>query len=296
MKSPANLALLLLGAATSHLAAALKLNQSLVSQAVSGRGLFLLSYGVDDPCERSRLAVESVASLPCRQRPKDGPKYCGLAILADDIGYDAVRSKCKDRFDVVRLISKTQMRTCKMNVLDDLSAAKLCVRSMELAPFKQNIFIEMDAYVVGPSLENIFDVLDQGFDITTAMDCCAHTRQSKSLAAGALAQGWEMQTGVLGFVMNDAVKDHALRSQNIFTEKIGPLQYASEEQSAETLALAKSSVRFYPLPPNFNLERDATLKFQAMLPHAVTRWHYSQLRVGKGAGLPASEKESRAGF
>lgn len=294
MKSPANLALLLLAAAASHLATALKLNQSSAGQAVSGRGLFLLSFGVDDPCERSRLAVESVASLPCRHSPKDGPKYCGLAILADDIGYNAVRSKCKDRFDVVTLVSKTQMRTCKMNVLDDLSAAKLCVRSMELAPFKQNIFMQMDAYVVGPSLENIFEVLDQGFDITTAMDCCAHTRQSESLSTGALAKGWEMQTGVLGFVMNAAVKDHALRSQKIFTEKIGPLGYTSVEQSAETLALAKSSVRFYPLPPNFNLERDSTLKFQAMLPHAVTRWHYSQLRVGKGAGLPVPEKEIHA--
>eukprot|EP00930_Biecheleria_cincta_P057924 TRINITY_DN43786_c0_g1_i1.p1 TRINITY_DN43786_c0_g1~~TRINITY_DN43786_c0_g1_i1.p1 ORF type:complete len:297 (+),score=65.63 TRINITY_DN43786_c0_g1_i1:102-992(+) len=296
MKSLADLALLLLAAAASPSAEALKLNQSSAGQAVSGRGLFFLSYGADDPCERSRLAVESVASLPCRQRPKDDPKYCGLAILADNIGYDAVGSKCKDRFDKVTLVTKEQVYTCKMNVLDDLSAAKLCVRSLALAPFKQNIFMQMDAYIVGPSLENIFDVLDQGFDITAAMECCAHSRQSESLATGALAQGWEMQTGVLGFVMNDAVKDHALRSEKIFTEKVGPLEYASAEQSAETLALAKSSVRFYPLPPNFNLERDATLKFQAMLPHVVTHWHYSQLRVGKGAGLPAAEKKSSAGF
>lgn len=281
-------ALLLLATAASPFALALKLNQSSASHTASGRGLFLLSFGVDDPCERSRLAVESVASLPCRQRPKKDPKYCGLAILADDTGYDAVSSKCKNRFDILTHVSKEQMLTCKSNVLNDLSAAKLCVRSMELAPFKDNIFMLMDAYVVGPSLETIFDVLDQGFDITTAMECCAHTRQSESLGTGALASGWEMQTGVVGFVMNEAVKQHALYSQKIFKEKVSPLGYASAEQSAETLALATSSVRFYPLPPSFNLERDATLKFQAMLPHAVTRWHYSQPRIGEGAGLPAT--------
>lgn len=88
-------ALLLLATAASPFALALKLNQSSASHTASGRGLFLLSFGVDDPCERSRLAVESVASLPCRQRPKKDPKYCGLAILADDTGYDAVSSKCK---------------------------------------------------------------------------------------------------------------------------------------------------------------------------------------------------------
>mmetsp|Transcript_87355 Transcript_87355/g.178123 ORF Transcript_87355/g.178123 Transcript_87355/m.178123 type:complete len:298 (+) Transcript_87355:1-894(+) len=224
-----------------------------------------------DWCNKSRIVIESLnlAHLPCRERGMQSHEYCETAFIGDEPAVRHVRDSCPGRFDVVHQVD---LQNCSLGHDGDLRPAKLCVRALQQAPFTYNIQMDFDTIVVSPEIETVFDVLQKGFDLTSAYECCA-MHKNGHLADDALVHGWEMQTGLIGYTDAPVVSKHAQKAIDIYVESVRSKGYSSAEQNAETQALAEIDVHFFTLPPNFNM-RSPTVKGFRKMPAVVAQWHY----------------------
>lgn len=226
----------------------------------------------DKWCDTAKSAVDNLKTvgLPCRNHSTDDASYCQIAFVGDAAATGVVSQRCPTLFDTVKTIDLAHCGLPQKKK-DDVRPLKMCVRALAQAPFTYNIQMDFDTLAVGPEIERIFEVLEKGFELTGAFECCALHRPN--LAEDTLLHGWEMQTGVLGYQNTSAVAEHARKAVEIYTGKDYPWPLTSVEQNAETQALAQSRVRFMPLPPTFNLREYTTIGFKEM-PVAAVHWHY----------------------
>jgi hypothetical protein len=136
--------------------------------------------------------------------------------------------------------------------------------------------MDMDTLVLSNEVEQIFPVLSAGVDLTAAFERCAlpdprndpggpfrssnataprvrlHGSERVKVGRTPLLHGWELHTGVVGFTDSTRVAAHANATLlRVFSAAAELRRYSSFEQQAETIALAHSSIRWMPLPPNF---------------------------------------------
>lgn len=177
-----------------------------------------------------------------------------FAFIGDAAGVAIVQAKCSHRFNVITTFNIT---SCGLyGKVSDVRFHKLCFRDqIDSMPFDDKLVIDTDTITVGEGLGRVFDILDRGFEYTSAMECRAEDMKTGSTprASDAILDGWELQTGVLGFKRCTAVQEHARRSIQLAIEHGRPYELTSAEQTFETFALADSRVRFFPLPPGFNV-------------------------------------------
>lgn len=158
---------------------------------------------------------------------------------------------------------------------------KVCVRAHRWSPFQHTIVLDMDTLVLSDEIEQIFPVLSAGFDLTAVFECCAfpdpHHDPRYSGAHRTprtpLLHGWEMHTGVVGYTDTAHMVEHANASIRIWGASGQIRGYSSFEQQAETLALARSSLRWLPLPATFAVRR-YTVTAAHQLPRAVAHFKW----------------------
>mmetsp|Transcript_53049 Transcript_53049/g.119536 ORF Transcript_53049/g.119536 Transcript_53049/m.119536 type:complete len:327 (-) Transcript_53049:130-1110(-) len=222
---------------------------------------------------QSVLNLKNVG-LKCRSLPPTDKYYCGIAFVGDQDAAAEVQANCSAMFDKVVTVDFNE---CPIKGYDP-RPKKTCVRSLGKAPFTYNLQVDADTIAVSPEIETAFDVLHRGFDLTATFECCARReivvggKKMYPLAEDRLLHGWEMQTGVLGYVNNERTQDHANKAVEIYNSPTFPV-VTSAEQQAETEALAKSDVRFMMLPPNFNMRSFTAVGFRDM-PMAVAHFDY----------------------
>lgn len=198
---------------------------------------------------------------------------CQIGFVGDSEGAAIVKANCPRQFDVVSIMDLAACPPASF----DIRAAEMCVRSLGAAPFDYNIQMDIgDTLTLGSDIEQIFDALGQGFELASAMECCSLVWGASRRASDNLFGGWVMQTGVLGFKKCSRVKEHASHAIGLYMDQTAQGKaFSDAEQPSETLALAKSGVRFVPLPPTFNFRRHTSTRPLTAMPAVVAHWKYN---------------------
>lgn len=236
-------------------------------------GFVYIGFGQKDWCHETKTSVMSIrrSKLKCRM-DKHSPTFCRIAFLGDWDAVQKVNRKCNDQFDVLVTEDLTKCDFAKQT--QDKRMWKLCVRAHHI-PFKYNIQMDADTYVVSSDVEIVFSALEQGYELAAAFECCAKGHG----ASGELFSGWEMQTGMIGYTNCPAVRSHAEEAMRlaVIGETHHPT-YTSGEQTYETQALKSDAgrVRFFPLPPNYNVKKQTTTGYRSMHPVVLHDQHISQ--------------------
>ena len=118
------------------------------------------------------------------------------------------------------------------------------MRSMQLSPFDETVWLDADTCVVSDRFMSIFAPL-QFYDFVSVWECCAVGARPTP----AVGDGWEIQTGVFGIrrSANQLLVDWDVEFGD--GRKYG---YSSVDQQAITRVFEMTTFRFYPLQAQFN--------------------------------------------
>jgi len=235
-------------------------------------GFLYIGFGDRHWCAESQKSVQSLrrAKLGCRSKEPKDEAFCKIAFVSEQAQINTMRAECPEQFEAFVAVD---LQGCPLAGIQDARAKKMCVRALGVAPFDYNVFMDMDTLIVAPNVEEVFAVLRRGFQLASAFECCA----KGDLAESTLLHGWEMQTGVLGFSKTEQVKAHAKKAIEIYMNSVEGMRLSSGEQNAETQALVETSVRFFPLPPGFNMRPQTVFAFRDV-PSSVVHRHFD---IGK---------------
>mmetsp|Transcript_127815 Transcript_127815/g.409318 ORF Transcript_127815/g.409318 Transcript_127815/m.409318 type:complete len:516 (-) Transcript_127815:406-1953(-) len=231
-------------------------------------GFLYIGFGDRRWCAESRKSIQSLrrANLGCRSKEPKDEAFCKIAFVSEQAQINTMRAECPEQFEAFVAVG---LQGCPLAGIQDARAKKMCVRALGVAPFDYNVFMDMDTLILAPHVEEVFAVLRRGFHLAAAFECCA----KGDLAESTLLHGWEMQTGVLGFSKTEKVKAHAKKAIEIYMNSVEGMHLSSGEQNAETQALAETSVRFFLLPPGFNM-RFQTVSGFTDIPSSVVHHHF----------------------
>jgi len=178
---------------------------------------------------------------------------------------------------------------------DDPRVKKL--RAYDQSPFAKTVFLDGDTLVRSPAVSQLFTLLDD-YDLAAAFECCRVLYSSgKPYDPSGHLRGWEMQTGVMAYRRNERVTAFWEETRKVYLEKGGAYWRlrSSGEQGAATLALARTDVRFLPLPPSFNArpytELQAAKVFGAPVYHGKQLWRRVADADAPNAGKPATPEQ-----
>ena len=247
------------------------------------RGFLFVGIGGRDWCAdlRQIVGVMRLASLRCFRDAMP----CLVHFIGDDAGAASVRRGGCESLLSSNVTTANFARDCYSRAGSSTPwLAKLCVRALRLSPFEHTILLDFDTLILSNEIEQIFHVLSSGFDLTTAMECCAipdkipRTPHMLEVMRVPLVHGWEMHTGVVGFTRAPAVSEHASIALAIWRNSSRIRRYSSYEQQAETMALTLSTVRWLPLPPTFAIRSYSATAWR-QLPRAVAHWKWRTPRT-----------------
>ena len=175
-----------------------------------------------------------------------------IAVIGDG-GIGAAPLMATLKPDVVHMIPRSVIARSNVAQVSDIRVRKLLAYMHP--PFERNIFFDGDTHVRTAKVELMFSTLES-FDLAAAFECCRLDYQRITLGydPSGLLMGWEMQTGVMAYKRSNrltrfweaTIKEYESRATSYWNRR------SSGEQGAATLALARSDLRFLPLPPSFN--------------------------------------------
>ena len=193
--------------------------------------------------------VESAISTLRKAEPAGSRRP--IAIVTDG-GVSAKGLLARLKPDLVSTIPAKMLHASSINSVNDVRVRKLL--AYRHAPFERNVFFDGDTHVRSSAVGFMFDALKQ-FDLAAAFECCRLDWSAKTTPydAKGFMRGWELQTGVMAFRRNVRIDAFWAEATREYEQRRGYwAQRSSGEQGAATLALARTDVRYMPLPPGFN--------------------------------------------
>ena len=182
--------------------------------------------------------------------------------------------------DLVHVIPASSFSTPGVvSHVDDLRVRKLI--AYRHAPFERNVFLDGDTHVRSGNVDTLFEALDT-FELAAAFECCRIDYSSPRLAydPGGFMRGWEMQTGVMAYRRAPRVDAFWAEATREYEKRAQFWKHRSSgEQGAATLALARTDVRYLPLPPSFNARPFTMLTYLSVF--GVSIYHGKDLWTGK---------------
>ena len=175
-----------------------------------------------------------------------------IAIVTDGGVHSASLLKAT-RADIVKIVpAEVAAAAGEAWTTKDMRVRKLL--AYEQSPFERTVFLDGDTRVLSDRVAMLFKTLNV-FELAAAFECCRidWSDSKRPYDKSDFFLGWEMQTGVMAYKRTPRVSAFWAAAVSEYSNRAAFWEHRSSgEQGATTLALARTDVRFMPLPPAFN--------------------------------------------
>jgi hypothetical protein len=240
----------------------------------------------DYDCLFLREARDAVTNL----RKVDGRRP--IAVVSDGGVPSSVLLKVLgvDMVTVINLPNQTSSDENADHFEGDARVRKLLAYGQ--TPFQRTVFMDGDTFVRSSEVTMLFDALGE-FELAATFECCrvSWSASNRPFDKDGFFRGWELQTGVMAYKQTERVANFWRAAAREYLSR--PTFWegrSSGEQGAATLALARTDVRFLPLPPAFNARPYTMLQYYSVF--GVPVYHGKELWSRKGLDGKEADMES----